>query len=43
MIRKTAHSYEKQFSGKFGQIRDFIVIDQVGLEITNLTKEVAYH
>jgi len=27
MIRKTAHSYEKQFSGKFGQIRNFIVIE----------------
>jgi hypothetical protein len=27
MIRKTAHSYEKQFSGKFGQIRHFIVIE----------------
>ncbi|RLD56236.1 MAG: nucleotidyl transferase AbiEii/AbiGii toxin family protein, partial [Bacteroidetes bacterium] len=27
MIRKTAHSYKKQFSGKFGQIRDFIVIE----------------
>ncbi len=27
MIRKTAHSYEKQFNGKFGQIRDFIVIE----------------
>jgi hypothetical protein len=27
MIRKTAHSYKKQFSGKFGQIRHFIVIE----------------
>ncbi len=27
MIRKTAHSYEKQFIGKFGQIRNFIVIE----------------
>lgn len=27
MIRKTAHSYEKQFSGTFGQIRNFIVIE----------------
>lgn len=27
MIRKTAHTYKKQFSGKFGQIRDFIVIE----------------
>ncbi len=27
MIRKTAHSYEKQFNGKFGQIRNFIVIE----------------
>ncbi len=27
MIRKTVHSYEKQFSGKFGQIRNFIVIE----------------
>ncbi len=27
MIRKTAHSYEKQFSGTFGQIRSFIVIE----------------
>jgi len=27
MIRKTAHSYEKEFSGKFGQIRNFIVIE----------------
>jgi len=27
MIRKTAHLYEKQFNGKFGQIRSFIVIE----------------
>ena len=27
MIRKTAHSYKKQFSGKFGQIRNFIVVE----------------
>jgi len=27
MIRKTAHAYEKQFGGKFGQIRNFIVIE----------------
>ena len=27
MIRKTAHSYEKSFSGKFGQIRNFIVVE----------------
>jgi hypothetical protein len=27
MIRKTAHSYDKQFSGTFGQIRNFIVIE----------------
>ena len=27
MIRKTAHTYKKQFQGKFGQIRDFIVIE----------------
>ncbi len=27
MIRKTAHPYEKQFSGKFGQIRNFIVVE----------------
>lgn len=27
MIRKTAHPYEKQFTGKFGQIRNFIVIE----------------
>jgi len=27
MIRKTAHSYEKQFRGKYGQIRNFIVIE----------------
>ena len=27
MIRKTAHSYKKQFSGSFGQIRNFIVIE----------------
>jgi len=27
MIRKTVHSYDKQFSGTFGQIRNFIVIE----------------
>ena len=27
MIRKTAHSYEKRFSGKFVQIRNFIIIE----------------
>jgi len=27
MIRKTAHSYEKIFSGKFGQIRDNIILE----------------
>ncbi len=27
MIRKTAYSYEKSFSGKFGQIRNFIVVE----------------
>ncbi len=27
MIRKTAHSYEQQFAGKFGQIRNFIIIE----------------
>lgn len=27
MIRKTAHSYEKLFSGKFGQIRDNIILE----------------
>ena len=27
MIRKTAHSYEKSFNGKFGQIRNFIVVE----------------
>ena len=27
MIRKTAHSYDKHFSGTFGQIRNYIVIE----------------
>ncbi len=27
MIRKTAHSYEKSFNGKFGQIRNFIIVE----------------
>ncbi len=27
MIRKTAHYYEKQFTGKFGQIRDIIIVE----------------
>lgn len=27
MLRKTAHEYEKQFAGKFGQVRDFIVLE----------------
>ena len=27
MIRKTAHSYEKLFSGEFGQIRDNIILE----------------
>jgi predicted nucleotidyltransferase component of viral defense system len=27
MLRKTVHSYEKQFRGKFGQIKNFIVIE----------------
>ena len=26
MIRKTAHSYTKQFEGEFGQVRDAIVV-----------------
>lgn len=27
MLRKTAHEYKKQFTGKFGQVRDFIVLE----------------
>ena len=27
MIRKTAHSYKKQFDGNFGQVRDFLVLE----------------
>ena len=43
MIRKTAHSYKKQFSGKFGQIRNFIVIESSWLGITNLMKKELFH
>ncbi len=27
MIRKTAHSYKKEFFGDFGQVRDFIILE----------------
>ena len=27
MLRKTAHEYQKQFKGSFGQVRDFIVLE----------------
>lgn len=31
MNRKTAHSYKKEFSGKFGQVRDVIVVEATWL------------
>lgn len=31
MIRKTAHSYQKEFDGKFGQVRDVIVVEATWL------------
>jgi predicted nucleotidyltransferase component of viral defense system len=31
MNRKTAHSYEKEFQGDYGQIRDFIVVEATWL------------
>lgn len=31
MIRKTAHSYKKTFSGHFGQIRDIIIVEATWL------------
>lgn len=31
MIRKTAHTYAKQFDGPFGQVRDFIVLESTWL------------
>ncbi|MEX0813907.1 MAG: nucleotidyl transferase AbiEii/AbiGii toxin family protein [Chitinophagales bacterium] len=31
MIRKTAHSYEKKFTGHFGQVRDNIIIESTWL------------
>ncbi len=27
MIRKTAHSYSKEFTGNFGQVRDAIILE----------------
>jgi predicted nucleotidyltransferase component of viral defense system len=27
MIRKTAHSYQKSFEGRFGQVRDIIIVE----------------
>lgn len=31
MIRKTAHSYQKNFEGKFGQVRDNIILESTWL------------
>lgn len=31
MIRKTAHTYPKQFTGDYGQVRDFIVLESTWL------------
>lgn len=31
MIRKTAHSYQKNFDGKFGQVRDNIILESTWL------------
>lgn len=31
MIRKTAHSYQKTFDGKFGQVRDIIIVESTWL------------
>lgn len=31
MIRKTAHSYTKQFEGDYGQVRDFLVLESTWL------------
>ena len=31
MIRKTAHSYQKTFEGKFGQVRDIIIVESTWL------------
>lgn len=31
MIRKTAHSYSKQFEGDYGQVRDFLVLESTWL------------
>lgn len=31
MIRKTAHSYEKNFEGDFGQVRDIIIVESTWL------------
>jgi predicted nucleotidyltransferase component of viral defense system len=31
MIRKTAHSYEKNFDGEFGQVRDTIIVESTWL------------
>ncbi len=42
MIRKTAHTYAKQFSGNYGQVRDVIIVEAGWLGYTepNLTKTV---
>jgi len=31
MIRKTAHSYQKNFEGQFGQVRDIIILESTWL------------
>jgi predicted nucleotidyltransferase component of viral defense system len=31
MIRKTAHSYQKNFEGEFGQVRDIIIVESTWL------------
>jgi hypothetical protein len=31
MIRKTAHSYKKQFEGDYGQVRDYLVLESTWL------------
>lgn len=31
MIRKTAHTYEKEFKGKYGQVRDVIIVEATWL------------
>lgn len=42
MIRKTAHSYTREFKGDYGQVRDFIILEStwIGYHETYSTKSI---